>query len=119
MVGLHAVLAHGGNAQHEGALNLNGPAGSGLFALGHVRGPGLAGFRLDVGEAGARWRIGNADEHVAGGTLNLPAGELWFALQRLVAVGAIEFEFIGVHSLHLHHAQTVGEKDMKNLVYTF
>ena len=59
--------------------------------------PSLALFRLDVGEAGARRRIGDSDEVIAGGTLNLPPGELWFALQRLVAVGTIEFEFVCVH----------------------
>jgi hypothetical protein len=62
-----------------------------------------------VGETGACRRIGNADEHVAGGTLNLPTGELRFALQRLITVGTIEFEFVCVHGLHLHHAQTGGK----------
>jgi len=71
-----------------------------------MRGPGLAMFRLDVSEAGARWRIGDADEMVACWALNLPAGELRFTFQRLVAVGTIKFEFVCVHSLHLHHAQT-------------
>jgi hypothetical protein len=31
--------------------------------------------------------------------LNLAAGKLRFALQRLIAMGAIEFEFIRFHSL--------------------
>ena len=56
-------------------------------------------FRLDMGEAGAGRRIGNADQMVAGRTLNLAAGELWFALQRLIAVRTIEFEFGGAHRL--------------------
>jgi hypothetical protein len=51
-------------------------------------------------EAGARGRIGNADEMLAGRTLNLPTGELGFALQRLIAVGTIEFEFVCAHKLH-------------------
>ena len=64
-----------------------------------MRGPRLAGFRVDMGEAGARRRIGNADEMVASRALNLPARVAGIALQRLVAVGTVEFEF--VHSLHL------------------
>ena len=51
---------------------------------------------MDVGEAGAGGRIGNADEVVARRGLDLPPRELRFALQRLVAVGAIEFEFMSV-----------------------
>lgn len=65
-------------------------------------GPGLAGFRLDMGEAGARWRIGNADEMVASRALNLPACVAGIALQGLVAVGTIEFEFVCAHSLPLY-----------------
>ena len=66
-----------------------------------MRGPSLAGFRVDMGEAGARRRIGNADEMVASGALNLPARVAGIALQRLVAVGTVEFEFGVAHSLHL------------------
>jgi hypothetical protein len=84
-----------------------------------MSGPGLAGFRLDVGEAGAWRRVRNANEMVAGRTLNLPPGELWFALQRLVAVGAIKFEFVRIHNLHHHHAQTGCEKYMKDLFILF
>jgi hypothetical protein len=80
-----------------------------------MRGPSLAVFRLDVGETGARRRIGNSDKVVTGWALNLPARELRFALQRLVAVGTVKFEFVGVHSLHLHHAQTGRKKYMKDL----
>ena len=50
-----------------------------LLSLRHMRGPGLAGFRLDVREAHARRWIGNADEMLAGGALNLPAGEMRLA----------------------------------------
>jgi hypothetical protein len=64
-----------------------------------MRGPSLAVFRLDVGETGARRRIGNADKMVAGRALDLPPGELRFTLQRLVAVGTIEFEFGRVHKM--------------------
>jgi hypothetical protein len=64
--------------------------------------PRLAGFRFDVGKPHAGRRIGDANQVLAGGALNLPAGELGFALQRLVAVGTVEFEFVGVHSLWLN-----------------
>jgi hypothetical protein len=67
-----------------------------------MRGPRLAGFRRDLRETHARGRIGNADQVLAGGALNLSAGEMRFALQRLVTVGTIEFEFGGVHSFYLH-----------------
>lgn|ERR1017187_1379858 len=77
--------------------------------------PSLAVFRLDMGEAGARRWIGDADQHLAGRALNLPAGELRLALQRLVAVRTIEFEFVGVHSLHQDHAQTGSEKYITEL----
>jgi hypothetical protein len=60
-------------------------------------GPGLAGFRLDMGEACARWRIGDADQVLAAWALNLPAGVAGIALQRLITVGTIEFEFIRLH----------------------
>jgi hypothetical protein len=45
--------------------------------------------------------------------LNLPPGELRFALQRLVTMRTIEFEFICVHKLLPHHAQTSRKKYMK------
>lgn len=87
---------------------------SGFVALRDMGGPSLALFRLDLGEAGAGGRIGDADEMVAGWTLNLPARELWFALQRLVAVGTIKFEIARVH-VFIHHAQTGCQMYMKYL----
>ena len=66
-----------------------------------MRGPGLTDLRLDVRESGARRRIGNADEMVASWALNLPARVAGIALQRLVTVGTVEFEFGVAHSLHL------------------
>ncbi len=84
-----------------------------------MRVPGASGLRLDVGKAGARRWIGNADEMLAGRALNLPPGELWFATQRLIAVGTIKLEFVGAHSLHHHHAQTGCEKYMKDLFILF
>jgi hypothetical protein len=84
-----------------------------------MRGPGLTGFRFNVGETGACRRIRNADEMLAGRALNLPPGMARVALQRLIAVGAIEFEFVRVHELHQHHAQTGFEKYMKDLLILF
>ena len=66
-----------------------------------MRGPSLAAFRVDMGEAGARRRIGNADEMVASRALNLPARVAGIAFQGLVAVGTVKFEFVRAHSLHL------------------
>ena len=71
-----------------------------------MRVPSVPGFRLHVGEAAARRRIGNADKMLARGALYLPAGMARVALQRLVAVGTVEFEFVRVHRLQPHHAQT-------------
>jgi hypothetical protein len=82
------------------------PEVSGLAALRQVRIPRVSGFRLHVGETRARRGIGNADEVLASGALNLPAGVARVALQGLVTVRAIELEFGGVHRLQLDHAQT-------------
>jgi hypothetical protein len=69
--------------------------------------PGVTGLRLDVRETSSSRRIGNADQVLAGGTLNLATGELGLALQRLVAVRAIEFEIGCAHELQslLSHNQ--------------
>jgi hypothetical protein len=87
-----------------------------------MRCPSLAGFRLHLGETGACGRIGNADEMLAGGTLNLPSGVTWIALQRLIAVGTVEFE-VGcvrcVHRLHANHAQIGRKKYMTDLLILF
>ena len=71
-----------------------------------MRGPSLTGFRVDTGEPGARRRIGNADEMVASRALNLPARVARIALQRLVTMGTLEFEFGSIHKLHPPNAQT-------------
>ena len=76
-----------------------------------MRVPGVARLRLDMGEARPGRRAGNADEMIAPGALNLPARVAGIALQRLVTVGTVEFEF--VHSLHLPHAQTGCQKYVK------
>jgi hypothetical protein len=52
---------------------------------------------------------------LAGGALDLTAGVAGVALQRLIAMGAIEFEFGGAHKLHRYNAQTGGEKYIKDL----
>ena len=78
-----------------------------------MRGPGLAGFRLDVGEPGPGGRIGNVDEMLAAGTLNLPAGEMRFALDRLVAVRTVKLEFGCVHRFYLHKRKSRGESMSK------
>ena len=49
-----------------------------------------------------RRRIGYANEVIAGRTLNLPARKLSLALQGLIAMGTVEFEFIGVHGFCLN-----------------
>ena len=89
---------------------------SALLALGRMRVPGVARLRLDVGEAGAGWRAGNADEMLATGALNLPARVARVAFQRLVAVGTVEFEF--VHSLH-PFMRKAASKSMWRNVNTF
>jgi hypothetical protein len=54
-----------------------------------------------MGESGARRRIGDADEVLARRALNLPAGEMSLALQRLIAVGTVKLEFRCSHKLCL------------------
>ena len=78
-----------------------------------MRGRGLAGFRLDLGEAAARRRIGNANEMVASRALNLPSGEARLAPERLVAVRALELEFRVAHSLHLFLRKCFPESMLK------
>jgi hypothetical protein len=78
-----------------------------------MRVPGAPGFRLDLRETGAGRRIGNADEMLAAGALDLPPRVTRVALQRLIAMGTVEFEFVCAHGLHPHHAQTGRKKYMK------
>ena len=84
-----------------------------LVALGHMSGPGLAGFQLHLGEAHASGRVRDADEVVARRALDLASGELRLTLQRLVAVGAVEFEFVCVHKSQPFRAQSRGEKHVE------
>jgi len=58
-----------------------------------VRGPGLADLGLHVSESHAGRRIRDANEMVAGRTLNLSPGKLRLTFQGLIAMGTIELEF--------------------------
>jgi hypothetical protein len=80
-----------------------------------MRGPSLAVLRLDMGKACARRWIGDPNQLLARGALNLPSGKLRLALQWLITVGTIEFEFVGIHKLHPLHAQNGEAQYMKNL----
>jgi hypothetical protein len=84
-----------------------------------VCGPGLTDFRLDVREAGAGGWIGNADKMLAGRALNLPARVAWVALQRLVAMGTVEFELRCAHKLPPHHAPTCRKKYIEEFYILF
>jgi len=53
-----------------------------------------------MGESGARRWIGNTNQMLAAGALNLPTGILSFAFQGLVTVGAIKLEFRRRHKLY-------------------
>lgn len=80
-----------------------------------MRGPGLAGFRVDMGEARARRRIGNADEMVAFRALNLPASVAGIAFQGLITMGTVEFEFGVAHSLHLFMRKPTAKSMLENV----
>jgi hypothetical protein len=96
------------DASRTAALRQSGPlpsvtgttTGLRLLTLRQESIPGMAGLGLDLGEPHARRRIGNTHEMLASGALNLPAGELGFGLQRLVAMRTIEFEFGCIHNIH-------------------
>jgi hypothetical protein len=47
------------------------------------------------------------------GTLNLPAGEMRFALQRLVAMRTVKLEFRGAHRFYLHKRKNRGKSISK------
>ena len=66
-----------------------------------MRGPRRARFRVDLGEAAARRRIGTANEMVASRTLDLAAGKARLALEGLFAARAAKFEFGVAQHLHL------------------
>lgn len=81
-----------------------------------MRVPRVAGLRLHVREARAGRRVGDADEDIAPGTLDLPSRKARVAFQRLIAVGTVEFEF--VHGLHLY-VRKLTTKSMWRKVNTF
>jgi len=51
---------------------------------------------------------------LAGRALNLPAGVLRLAFERLIAVGTVEFEFVGIHRLYLPKRDRRGKRMPKN-----
>jgi hypothetical protein len=67
-----------------------------------MRGPGLTVFRLNLRKAHSRRRVRNADQMLAGRALDLSTRELRFALERLITVGTVELEFVGVHGFCPH-----------------
>jgi len=89
------------------------PKVSGLVALGDMRGPGLPGFRLHLGKTSSGRRIGDANEMVTGGTLNLASGVARVALQRLIAVVTVEFEIGIAHRLPTIMRKTAGKSIWK------
>src|SRR6266853_2067085 len=59
--------------------------------------PSPSTLAWDTRETAARRRVGNIDEVIARGALNLPARELHFTFQVLLAMRALEFELVGSH----------------------
>jgi hypothetical protein len=62
--------------------------------------PGMPDLRFDVRKPGAGRGIGDSDQVMARRALDLATSVARIALQGLITVGAVEFEFIGGHSLH-------------------
>lgn len=110
MVGLRARLAARGDRGAE----------RGVTCLSWGKSiPGLARFRLHMRKTHARWRIGNANQMLASWALNLPASMLRFALQWLIAMGTVEFEFIGAHSLCLRKRNSRAKSMSKSFPILF
>ena len=76
-------------------------------------------FRLDMGETNPGRRAGNANQMLARRTLNLTPCVARVALQRLIAVRTVEFEFGVVHGLHLIHAQSNPQKSEEKFCILF
>ena len=70
----------------------------GLARARNKRIPGPSALAWHTGETAARRRVGNIDEVITRGALNLPARELHFTLQMLFAMRAVKFELVGSHS---------------------
>jgi hypothetical protein len=79
----------------------SGFAGLLLWTWWDKRIPGSTGFWGNVGKPTPGRRIRNADEVLTGRALNLASRETNLALERLVAVRAIELEFGRGHKLLL------------------
>jgi hypothetical protein len=62
----------------------------------------VAVFRRDVGKTHACRRVRDSDEVLARRALNLAAGKLSLAPQRLITMGTVEFELVCIHSLYLY-----------------
>jgi hypothetical protein len=71
-----------------------------------------------VGKTHSCRRVWDSDEVLARRTLNLAAGKLGFTLQRLIAVGTVEFEFVRIHSLCLYKRNR-RQKSMSTVLHTF
>ena len=59
--------------------------------------PGVSRLGGNVGESSARRRIRDANQMLTGRALDLPTGEMRLALQGLVTMGTVEFEFGRCH----------------------
>ena len=64
--------------------------------------PSPPALAWDTRETAARWRVGNINQVITSGALNLPAGELHFTFQMLFAMRALKFELVGSHSSELN-----------------
>ena len=93
-VGRRGDVCSGATADEPGWTQLAGlpPPGVGV--------PVPAGLGFDLREPAARRRVGGADDLAAAGAFNLPPGVLGAAFQGLVAVRAVELEFVRFHRLH-------------------
>ncbi len=75
--------------------------GSPLLPLWQMRVPSPPRFRRNMSEPRPCGRVGNTNQMIAAGTLNLPSGVARIALQRLIAMCTIELEFVRAHNLSL------------------
>ena len=69
----------------------------GFWVVGQKRVPGLSALAGYSREPGARRRVGNIDQVIAGRALDLTSGMLDGALQVLLAMRAFKFEIAGRH----------------------
>ena len=76
----------------------------GFSVAGHEGVPGFAALAGHARETGARRRIGNVDQVIAGRALDLPSGMLHAAFQMLLAMRAFKFEIAGRHESKMRWA---------------